>query len=53
MPLMQPMVAALELVHNLTRRSTKQLQKFVHIIDYCTVGGIDHNVIALPRLIFP
>jgi len=49
MSFMQPMVAAFRLVRKLIRPSTKQLQKFAHAIAHCTVGGVDHNVFALPR----
>jgi hypothetical protein len=52
-PFLQPMVATFGLVCKLIRPSTKQSQKFVHVIAHCAAGGVDHNVFALPRFIFP
>lgn len=46
MPLVQPMVAALGLVHKLIRHSTKQSQNFVHVVVHRTMRGVDHNVFA-------
>ena len=47
------MVCAFGLVHKVIAGSTKQSQKFAHVIAHYTTGGVDHNVFALPRLIFP
>jgi len=52
-PSPQPLVAALGVVRKLIWRSTEQLQKLIHTVAHCMAGSVDHNVSALPRLVFP
>jgi hypothetical protein len=53
MPFVRPLVAALRLVRWLIWNSKKQSQKFVHVVAHRTMSGVDDNVFALPRFVFP